>query len=405
MNQQDHTMHAPITQGTPAFTRINRAMLLGGFSTFALLYCVQPLMPVLAQQFGVSPAHSSWVLSLSTATLALALLVGGALSDRLGRRPLMAGAMVAGALLTALCALARDFSELLVLRALLGLALGGMPAVAMAYLSEEIEPKSLGLSMGLYISGSAFGGMAGRMLGSIATDYFSWRLALAGIGLAGLLAACEFWRSLPPSRRFQPQAAGLGGLRTHLQDAGLPWLFCLAFLLMGCFVSMYNYIGYRLLGAPFGLSQTAVGALAALYLLGMYSAVWGGRLADRLGRRNVLWGVMLLMVAGLVLTLSTWLPLIVLGMALFTFGFFASHSVASSWVGRRARAPQALAAALYLFFYYMGSSVIGSLTGLVWASDGWPGVVLVLSAMMALALMIALRLRSLLPLPERRAAA
>ncbi len=398
-------MPAPICQGSPAFNRINRAMLLGGFFTFALLYGVQPLLPVFAHQFAVGPAHASWVLSLSTATLAVALLAGGALSDRLGRRPLMAGAMVAGALLTLLCALARTINELLVLRAVLGLALGGMPAVAMAYLSEEIEPGSLGLSMGLYISGSAFGGMAGRMLASVLADYFSWRVALATLGAAALLAAWEFWRSLPVSTRFQPRRPGPGGVRTHLQDAGLPWLFCLAFLIMGCFVSVYNYIGYRLLGAPFGLSQSLVGALAALYLVGMVSAVWGGRMADRLGRRNVLWAVMLLMVAGLVLTLSNWLPMIVAGMALFTFGFFASHSVASSWVGRRARAPQALAAALYLFFYYMGSSLIGSLTGLVWASQGWTGVVALLAALMAVALLIALRLRSLEPLPERLATA
>ncbi len=398
-------MPAPISQGTPAFTRINRAMLLGGFSTFALLYGVQPLLPIFAQQFAVSPAHASWALSVSTAMLAIALLVGGALSDRLGRRPLMMGALVVGALLTLLCAMARDMNELLVLRAVLGLALGGMPAVAMAYLSEEIAPGSLGLSMGLYISGSAFGGMTGRMLASVLADFTSWRVALAMMGAAALLAAWEFWRSLPASTRFQPRKTGLGGVRIHLQDAGLPWLFCLAFLLMGCFVSVYNYIGYRLMGAPFGLRQSVVGALAALYLVGMFSAVWGGRLADRLGRRNVLWAVMLLMVAGLVLTLSNWLPMIVAGMALFTFGFFATHSVASSWVGRRARAPQALAAALYLFFYYMGSSLVGSLTGLVWASRGWPGVVAVLAMLMAAAVSIALRLRSLEPLPERLATA
>jgi YNFM family putative membrane transporter len=398
-------MSAPITQGSPAFRRINRAMVLGGFSVFALLYGVQPLLPVFASQFAVSPAHASWALSLSTATLAVALLVGGAMSDRLGRRPLMAGAMVAGALLTLLCALARNMNELLVLRAALGLALGGMPAVAMAYLSEEVEPKSLGLSMGLYISGSAFGGMVGRMLTSVLTDFFSWRVALATLGAAALLGAWEFWRSLPASTRFRPQAAGIKGVSTHLQDAGLPWLFCIAFLIMGCFVSVYNYIGYRLLAEPFGLRQSLVGALAALYLVGMYSAVWGGRLADRLGRRNVLWAVMLMMVAGLVLTLSNWLPMIVAGMALFTFGFFATHSVASSWVGRRARAPQALAAALYLFFYYIGSSLIGSLTGVVWSSKGWPGVVAVLAALMAAAVLIALRLRSLEPLPERLATA
>ncbi|UUZ55657.1 hypothetical protein LP419_08880 [Massilia sp. H-1] len=52
------------------------------------------------------------------------------------------------------------------------------------------------------------------------------------------------------------------------------WLFLLGFLLMGAFVSLYNYIGFRLLGAPFGISQSAVGLLSVLYLIGMFSAVW-----------------------------------------------------------------------------------------------------------------------------------
>ena len=137
---------------------------------------------------------------------------------------------------------------------------------------------------------------------------------------------------------------------------------------MGCFVSMYNYIGYRLLAPPYGLRQAAVGTLSVLYLLGIFSSVWAGKLADRLGRRNVLWIVMLAMLGGLLLTLARAVVVIVVGMGLFTFGFFASHSVASSWVGRRARPPQALASALYLFFYYLGSSVVGWLAGVVWAA-------------------------------------
>ncbi|MEO7578749.1 MAG: MFS transporter, partial [Massilia sp.] len=188
------------------------------------------------------------------------------------------------------------------------------------------------------------------------------------------------------------------GARGHLSDAGLPWMFALAFLLMGCFVSLYNYIGYRLQGAPFGLRQSVAGGLSALYLIGIFSSVWAGRLADRLGRRKVLWLVMSLMLAGLLLTLADALPAIVAGMALFTFGFFASHSVASSWVGRRAQAPQALASAIYLFFYYLGSSVIGSLSGLLWSSHGWRGLVALLAAMLGIAFVIALRLRRLAPL-------
>ncbi|MES2015674.1 MAG: MFS transporter [Pseudomonadota bacterium] len=386
-----------------SFKRINRAMLAGGFSAFALLYCVQPLMPQLALQFGLTPAQSSWSLSIATLALALSLVLSGALSERIGRKRLMAAALIGAALVTLLSAFARNFTELLVLRALLGVALGGMPAVAMAYLSEEIAPPKLGLAMGLYIGGTALGGMAGRVAACVISDYYSWRLAMAVMGVAGLAAAWEFWRCLPASRNFKGISGGwaalLRGAHGHLRDAGLPWLFVLGFLLMGVFVSLYNYIGYRLLAAPFGLGQGAVGLMSVLYLIGMGSAVWAGRLADRIGRRNVLWFVMLLMLAGLLLTLSNALPLIVAGMALFTFGFFATHSVASSWVGMRARAPQELASAMYLFFYYLGSSVLGSLCGTVWSAAGWPGVVSVLALALAAAFLIALHLRALAPLP------
>ena len=385
-----------------SFKRINRAMLAGGFSAFALLYCVQPLMPLMALQFALTPAQSSWSLSISTLALAVSLVLSGALSERVGRKTLMAGALVGAAVFTLLSAFARNFIELLALRALLGFALGGMPAVAMAYLSEEIAPAKLGLAMGIYIGGSAFGGMAGRVLASLISDAYSWRLAMAVMGAAGLYAAWEFWRSLPASRNFRGGHAGWPalwqGARRHLADAGLPWLFALAFLLMGVFVSLFNYIGYRLLAAPFNLGQSAVGALSVLYLVGMASAVWAGSLADRIGRRNVLWIVMALMLAGLLLTLSHSLALVVAGMALFTFGFFGSHTVASSWVGMRARAPQALASAMYLFFYYLGSSVVGSLCGVVWSAAGWPGVVGVLALALGLAFVIALRLRRLAPL-------
>lgn len=388
--------------GSPAFKRINRAMLAGGFSAFALLYCVQPLMPEMARQFALTPAQSSWSLSISTLALAVSLVLSGALSERIGRKKLMAGALAGAALFTLLSAFAGNFIELLVLRALLGFALGGMPAVAMAYLSEEIEPSSLGLAMGIYIGGTALGGMAGRVIASFISDFYSWRLAMAMIGAAGFYAVWEFWRCLPASSNFRSGNTGvtalLRGARAHLADAGLPWLFALGFLLMGVFVSLYNYISYRLLAAPFGLGQSAVGALSVLYLIGIFSAVWAGRLADRLGRRNVLWFVMALMLAGLLLTLASSLVVVVAGMAVFTFGFFATHSVASSWVGMRARAPQALASAMYLFFYYLGSSAIGSLCGLVWSGAGWPGVVGLLALALGLALLIALHLRGLAPL-------
>ncbi|MFD2368387.1 MFS transporter [Pseudoduganella sp. GCM10020061] len=391
--------------GSPRFKSINRAMLFGGLATFSLLYCVQPLMPLLAAQFALTAAQGSWVLSISTLTLAVSLVVSGALSDRIGRKPLMAGAMAAASVLTVLCAFAQDYMQLLVLRALLGVALGGMPAVAMAYLAEEIDRPSLGISMGMYIGGSALGGMLARVLVSIGSDLLSWRIALAAAGAAGLYAAWEFCRSLPAQANFRPARPGLralaDGARAHFSDEGLRWLFALGLLVMGVFVSLYNCISYRLLGAPFGLGHGAVGAISVLYTIGIYSSVWAGRMADRYGRRNVLWMVLALMMAGLVLTLSSSLAVVIGGLALVTFCFFAAHSIASSWVGLRARAPQALASALYLFFYYLGGSLVAWVAGMAWDAAGWTGVVSLLLATLGAAMLVALRLRGLAPIAAR----
>jgi len=397
-----------IAKGTAEFKRSNRALFFGGFSTFSLLYCIQPLFPLLSQQFHLTPAQSSWSLSVSSGLLAISLVLLSAISDRVGRKPLMVASMFSAAILTILSAFAQDYAQLLAVRAALGIALGGMPAVAMAYLGEEIEGPSLGLSMGLYIAGSAFGGMSGRLIASMLSDFLSWRWALGVLGVAGVLAAAEFWRSLPASKNFVPSTKGWQALphaiKQHFSDQGLPWLFCLAFMLMGCFVSLYNYIGYRLLAAPFGLRQSTVGLLAFLYLIGIFSSVWAGRLVDRLGRRGVLWIMLSIMLTGILLTLFDSLPLIVVGMALATFGFFASHSIASSWVSRRARAPQALASAFYLLFYYLGSSLIGSASGMMWGFDGWTGVVAMLGVCLGGGVLIALKLRHLQPLGAREAA-
>ncbi len=185
-----------------------------------------------------------------------------------------------------------------------------------------------------------------------------------------------------------------------MSNPGLPWLFLLAFLLMGCFVSLYNYMGFRLMQPQFGLHQSQISTIFSLYLTGIFSSVATGKMADKFGRRSVLWVAIAIMLAGLLLTVSDSLYLIVPGIALFTFGFFGGHSVASSWVGRRARAPQALASALYLFCYYLGSSVVGSLAGTTWSSHGWNGVVFSMGLCLVLALAVAWRLRSLAPVKE-----
>ncbi|WP_223250776.1 MFS transporter [Rhodanobacter denitrificans] len=393
-----------IHHGTPAFRRTNLALFAAGFATFGLLYCVQPLMPEFSRHYGVSEAGAALSLSLTTGVLAFAMLFAGGLSDAWGRKPVMVASLLASALLVLASAAMPTWSSLLVVRTLLGLTLSGLPAVAMTYLGEEMDAESIGLGMGLYISGSAVGGMGGRLISGVLADFFGWRIGVAVVGAIGVVAGLVFWRALPPSRHFTAQPLRwrtlLGRFAGMFRDRGLPWLFVEGFLLLGAFVTVYNYLGYRLMAPPYGLSQAVVGLIFAIYLIGTFSSAWMGHLAGKLGRRKVLWTAFALMLAGVALTVARPLPLIILGIVAITFGFFGGHSIVSSWVGRRAGAAKAQASSVYLFCYYMGSSIAGASGGLFYALHGWNGVALFTGALVLAGLLIALGLVRLKPLVD-----
>jgi len=393
-----------ISAGTPAYRRLALALLIAGLSTFALLYSVQSLLPVFAREFHVSAAESSLVVSLATGAMALMLLVASVVSDRVGRRAMMVTSLFAGSILTIVSAALPSWHALLVTRFLTGIALSGIPAIAMTYLAEEVDAKTIGGTMGLYIAGAALGGMIGRIGSSVIADWLGWRVALGSVGVICLIGAFVFRWAAPVSRSFVPRrhdlASFLDSIHVLRRDAGLPWLYCEGFLLMGAFITIYNYVSFRLLAPPYSLSQSAVGAIFLFYIVGSFVSTWYGRLAGRLGRRRVFWIPILVFLIGVGMTAASPLILIVAGIGVATAGYFGAHSVASSWVGRRGHAAPAQAAAFYSFFMYVGSSVLGSAGGVAWNQGKWPGVALFTMVLLALALAVALRLISVKPLPQ-----
>ena len=383
---------------TPDFQRVTLALVAAGFSTYALLYCVQPLLPVFSQDLGVTPSVSSLSLSVTTLALALGMLVAGRISDARGRKSIMTISLFAVGLLTVVAAFSPTWTVLLVIRGLTGLALAGVPAVAMAYLAEEVHPRDLGGAMGLYIAGNAYGGMAGRVLTGVLVDVtHAWQIALAIMGVFGLAAAALFTALLPPSRRFEPEQgvslATLGAaFARHLRDPALVQLYLVGFLAMGGFVTTYNYLSYRLLAPPFDLSQAFAGSIFLVYLLGGPASAWFGRLGGRFGRGRMMMAALALMLAGLLLTTTSRLTLSVIAIAIFTSGFFGAHSIASGWVSRRATTARAAAASLYLFAYYTGSSLFGSVGGVFYTRLGWAGIVGLVAVLILGAIALAWRL-------------
>ncbi|NYD43136.1 MFS transporter [Nocardioides panaciterrulae] len=390
------TRHDGYRAGEAGYRQIATALFAAGVATFALLYSTQALLPELADSFQVTAAASTLSLSLTTVGLGLALLVAGPLSEVLGRTRLIHLSLALSAVVALACAAAPGWHVLLGLRLLQGVTLAGLPAVATAYLHEELHPDLHARAAGLYIGGTALGGMTGRLAAGVVGDLAGWRWALAALGLVGVGCAVAVRLLLPPSRNFVAAPARLDHLvtmtRRALTDRGLLALYAIGACTTGSFVAVSNAIGFRLTSPEVGLSLGAAGLVFLVYPIGSISSVVAGRLAERWSRRTVVPAGCAITLAGILLTLARPLPVIVLGLAVMTAGFFVVHGVASGWVPARARAggiASGQAASLYLFGFYLGSSVFGSLAGTAWSAGAWPAVVTLSVVLVVLAAALA----------------
>ncbi len=365
-----------LTSGSRGLRRLNLGMLGAALAAFGLLYSTQALLPPIGAGFGVGPTVASLTVSAATGALALAILPLSSLAESRGRVPVMRVGLLTATALTFLAAAAPTFAVLVVVRALVGVALAGVVAVAVAHLGDQVHPAELGTAIGVYVAGNTLGGILGRLVPGLVEETGSWRTGVALLAVVALAASLAFVRLVPVAGRRTPATAGAAGhtdaVVALLRDPGIVRLCLVAFLLMGGFVATYNYLTFRLEAAPLGLSTGVTSLMFLAYLAGTVSSPLAGRLSDRFGRRRLALLGVAVSLAGLALMLPARLVPVTAGLLVFTAGFFATHSVASSWVAERAGARRGHAAALYLLAYYLGSSAFGALIGLAYQTGGWP---------------------------------
>lgn len=397
-----------LSPGDPALRRLTAALFLAGLVTFAALYATQPLLPLLGAAFAKTPAETTLTVSAATISLGLALLFLGPVSDAHGRTNIIVASLFASSAVTLACAVAPTWHLLLALRALLGISVAGLPAVAVAYLREEVHPAAAGRATGTYIGGTALGGMAGRLVAGGIADVLDWRWALAGIGLLCLACAVAVRALLPASSHFiaqplRPRELTQRTLRL-LADPTQLALMSLSFCAMGAFVATFNAMGYRLEAPPYELSVGVAGLVFLVYALGSWSSTRAGRATDRRGPGTVAVVGLVINLAGIALAAMRPMSLIVAGLSLVTVGFFAAHAVASGWVAAnsvRRGLGTGQAASLYLFAYYLGSSLAGTAAGSAWSAHGWTGVTWLTGSLVALASLAAVAASSREPRPSR----
>ncbi|WP_369411167.1 MFS transporter [Leucobacter edaphi] len=360
--------------GSPAYRRALIALFCAGLATFAQMYSPQGILPDLAREFGVSAGTSSWAVGATTIGVAIGVIPWALVSDRFGRIPAMRVAMVLALAIGLVAPVIPEFPAFAVVRCVEGLALAGLPAIAVTAIAETVRPEALGPAVGTYVAGTTIGGLLGRIIAGTVAQELGWRWGMGAVAVIAAAATIVFLARIPrpalPARRGE---RALPAIRDNLARPGVVVLILQAFLLMGGFVAAYNYLAFRLQEPPFQLSLGQVSWLFLAYLAGAAASRWVWSLTRRIPPTITLLVCAGIMIAGLTLTLLPSLPWVIIGLVLFTGAFFAAHTIASGLIERRAGAGRTLAPPLYTLAYYAGSSLLGWLGGVAFAAAGWPG--------------------------------
>ncbi len=360
--------------GSRTYRRALIALFCAGVATFAQMYSPQALLPQIADEFGVTAGTASWVIGATTIGVAVGVVPWARLSDRLGRATAMRTAISLAVAIGLLVAAMPIFPALLLVRAVEGLVLAGLPALAVTTLAETVRPRALPAAVGSYVAGTTIGGLLGRVLAGSVGEVFGWRGGMIAVVAVALCAAVVFLFLLPQTRVSPAPAMPLGaGLRDNLRRPGVLALVVQGFLTMGAMVAAYNAVSFRLQQPPFDLSLSQASWIYLAYLAGALASGQAWRITRRFGATPALTMWVALMAVGAVVSLADALIAVVLGLVLITAGFFGTHAVSNGLIDARAGAGRSLAPSLYNWGLYGGSSVLGWAGGAAFVAVGWSG--------------------------------
>ncbi len=363
------------------FWKIVLSLGFASMFIFAAMYSVQPLLPMFTKEFNIPVSYASMSLSMTTVGLIIGLIVLGFFSDRNGRSIYIKLSLIGSTIPFFLMPFTDTFHIIVILRFIQGFALAGVPAAALAYISEEIHKQFTSVATALYISSNALGGMIGRVATGYITEQFSWEIAFYILAAAGTFIFVTILFILPKSRNFKPSTTtfmkDIDGFLYHLKNPSLLLVFGLGIVLQLAFTGIWTYLPFHLTTPPFSLSLETISYTFFAYGFGVIGAPIAGWLAGKFGLWKIrIMGVFVLS-TGILLTLSGSVVVIVVGLCLTCLGFFTAHSLTAASVSRGVTHHKGSASSLYLVSYYIGVAAGSTLLGPLWETIGWVGLVLI----------------------------
>lgn len=383
-------------------TGLRRAAVIAtlAFLTLVDLFAMQAVLPSLITRYGVSPAAMGLAVNASTIGMALASLAVSLFGQRAPRRRGIALSLALLALPTALLASAPDLGTFAALRIAQGLCMASAFTLMLAHLGEHYDMRDSAGAFAAYIAGNVASNLVGRLMSAGLSDHFGLSITFyvfACLNLAG--AALAYATIAAPLRReaaAPPSRSAFAALALHWRNPALRASFGIGFLILFAFIGTFTYVNLVLVAPPLSLGMMQLGAVYLVFAPSIATTLAAGLLARRAGAVGALWLSLVLALGGLPLLLVPHLPIVLAGLVLVAIGTFAAQAVATGLVGRAAMGERGAASGLYLASYFAGGLAGSAVLGQIFERFGWSACVAGIGLALALAALLALRLRPIL---------
>jgi SHS family lactate transporter-like MFS transporter len=284
------TMISDLRSFTPAQRNTFLAGFLGwtfdAFDFFVLVFILRPL----AQDFGASVTDLTFAIVLTLAARPVGALIFGRLADRYGRRPVLMFNILCYSVIELASAFAPSLEVMLVLRALYGVAMGGMWGVAASLVFEVIPPSTRGIVSGILQQGYAAGYLIAAAVFALLFPTIGWR-GMFIIGTIPILLVPFIWFCVPESPVWRETAQHPQVQQNLLSAIASNWR---TVVFMVVLMTAFNFLSHgtqdlypTFLEVQHHLTTGTVGTIAIIYNIGaIIGGLTFGALSQRIGRRS-----------------------------------------------------------------------------------------------------------------------
>ncbi len=353
---------------------VNRNLLIIVYCAivaFAILYEHQPLLPLLASEWG-RPINDMVLLTTFTMLpLAIAPLFYGYILERFSSRHMLMGGFALLFISQSFLSVATNYTTFLVLRSIEGLVLPAIFTSLMTYMSATGGQANSRKNIGFYIAATIVGGYLGRIITGVVTNLSDWQTAFWMWAVFALFALILLTK-LDADPRNQYVKLTYKEIKALLRKTHNRIGLLSAFLLMFVFAGMLNYLPFRMIEIDPTVSPGVISFIYTGYLVGVIVSLLSPKLVVYFGNeRTTLLAGCGLYVLGATLFMVGSIQLLFLAMFILASGMFALHSVLSGYLNHMEQTRKGMINGLYVSAYYSGGVLGSFVPGYLYQAAGW----------------------------------